>query len=335
MPSGKADWTVEIVDAAGNADHTVAVVGDQVVDLTGAAPGDVLTVQPGGTVAPETVILPPSIQSARPAADTVPVGAIHFSTDTAALVRSDGANWAAYSGAFVPNTLFDANTVLAADTDNTPAAVAAGASTVLARLAAGNIKFASVAEILTLLGVAPYGLGIPGAAVNDWVSPWGVIDGSPAVFAINGRMLFTPLWVPNGFTAISKLGLSVGGGTVGSVVRLGLYSMTATGRPGTCLKDVTVDGTIAWGFQEPTAAVSGLTPNSWVFAATVAQGTPGTQPSVQVMVDTLLPNIGPSWMSGGGCRSWYQDGVTGALPATATPLYDTAGSPPAVSMKLA
>lgn len=33
---------------------TVAIVGDQVVDLSGAADGDVLTVQPDGTVAPET-----------------------------------------------------------------------------------------------------------------------------------------------------------------------------------------------------------------------------------------------------------------------------------------
>ncbi len=52
----------------------------------------------------------------------------------------------------VPKSLYDANTVLAADTNDTPAALTMGASTILARLAAGNIKAASVAEILTLLG---------------------------------------------------------------------------------------------------------------------------------------------------------------------------------------
>ncbi len=55
---------------------------------------------------------------------------------------------------FVPKSLYDANTVLAATTDDTPAAVTMGASTILARLAAGNIKAATPTEIRTLLGVA-------------------------------------------------------------------------------------------------------------------------------------------------------------------------------------
>lgn len=58
----------------------------------------------------------------------------------------------ATADAAVPKALYDANTVLAANSDNTPAALTMGASTILARLAAGNIKAASVAEILTLLG---------------------------------------------------------------------------------------------------------------------------------------------------------------------------------------
>lgn len=51
MPS--ADWKVEIVDSSGEADYSVTVIGDQVVDLTGATDGEVLTVQADGTVAPE------------------------------------------------------------------------------------------------------------------------------------------------------------------------------------------------------------------------------------------------------------------------------------------
>lgn len=54
----------------------------------------------------------------------------------------------------VQESLYDANSVLAATTDNTPAAITMGASTILARLAAGNIKAASVAEIKTLLAIA-------------------------------------------------------------------------------------------------------------------------------------------------------------------------------------
>lgn len=52
MPS--SDWKVEIVDSTGEADYTVAVVGDQVVDLTGASDGDILAVQSDGLVAPES-----------------------------------------------------------------------------------------------------------------------------------------------------------------------------------------------------------------------------------------------------------------------------------------
>ena len=66
----------------------------------------------------------------------------------------------------VLKSLYDAQTVLAAVTDNTPAAVTMAASTILARLASGDIKAATVAEILTLLG-NPYVPGGTDVAVAD------------------------------------------------------------------------------------------------------------------------------------------------------------------------
>ena len=48
---------------------------------------------------------------------------------------------------------YNANTVLKADSNDTPVALTMGASTILARLAAGNIVAATVAEIQALLGV--------------------------------------------------------------------------------------------------------------------------------------------------------------------------------------
>lgn len=62
-----------------------------------------------------------------------------------------GATFGDTDPAAVPKTLYDANSVLAATADDTPVPIAMGASTILARLAAGNIKAASVAEIGTLL----------------------------------------------------------------------------------------------------------------------------------------------------------------------------------------
>ena len=60
----------------------------------------------------------------------------------------------AYEDDVILKTLADANSVLYAVTNDTPAALAMGASTILARLAAGNIVAATPAEILTLLGTS-------------------------------------------------------------------------------------------------------------------------------------------------------------------------------------
>jgi len=60
----------------------------------------------------------------------------------------------AYESDVMLNSVADANSVLYAVSDNTPAALAMAASTIVARLAAGNVVAATVAEILTLLNVA-------------------------------------------------------------------------------------------------------------------------------------------------------------------------------------
>lgn len=61
---------------------------------------------------------------------------------------------------YVAKALFNANTILAANADDTPAAVTIEVQQVLGRITAGNIKGLSVAELLTLLGIA-YGTWIP------------------------------------------------------------------------------------------------------------------------------------------------------------------------------
>lgn len=73
-------------------------------------------------------------------------------TPAGAQSKADAAQAAAIA-ASVSKSLYDANTVLAANSDDTPAAVTMGASTILARLAAGNIKAATPAELKTLLAI--------------------------------------------------------------------------------------------------------------------------------------------------------------------------------------
>ena len=57
------------------------------------------------------------------------------------------------AGEGISEALFDANTILKADSDDTPVALTVGASTFVGRKAAGNISAMSVAEALTLLSV--------------------------------------------------------------------------------------------------------------------------------------------------------------------------------------
>lgn len=70
------------------------------------------------------------------------------SASTAATAAQTTAN------AAVPKALFDANTLLKADTDNTPAALVVPASTFVGRAASGGIAALSVAQAQTLLGVS-------------------------------------------------------------------------------------------------------------------------------------------------------------------------------------
>jgi hypothetical protein len=61
-------------------------------------------------------------------------------------------------GGGVSPTLFDANSILSADVDDTPHALVMAPSTTLARLASGAIKAASVAEMQALLGIGGGGI---------------------------------------------------------------------------------------------------------------------------------------------------------------------------------
>jgi hypothetical protein len=67
------------------------------------------------------------------------------------ILKSNGTNWVESTAAFVPRSLYDAQTILAATTDNTPAAVTVGEQTVVGRLTGGNIKAISTAELAGLL----------------------------------------------------------------------------------------------------------------------------------------------------------------------------------------
>ena len=59
----------------------------------------------------------------------------------------------AYTDDIIESSLFNANTILAADTDDTPAALEVAVQTLVGRITAGNITDLSVAQVQTLLNV--------------------------------------------------------------------------------------------------------------------------------------------------------------------------------------
>ncbi len=238
-----ADFKVELVDADGAPNMKVAVVGDQVVDIDGATPGQVLTIQNDGTVAPEDPfdldamrfkgVIDASANPNYPAASAgdlyrisvagkigggagvnVEVGDLAFAiADNAGGTQAAvGASWSieqanidgavvgpaaavdsqlasfngtsgklikdsglaldvdgtlaansdtkvasqkavkTYADTKVAKSLFDANTVLAADTDDTPAALTVAASRIVGRAATGNIAALTPAQMASTIG---------------------------------------------------------------------------------------------------------------------------------------------------------------------------------------
>jgi len=89
------------------------------------------------------------IQVKRGAVGDIPTlsqSEIGYCTDTDQVFIGDGAaNWE-----FLMHHLFDANTILGADSDNTPTARTIAVQQVVGRITGGNIKGLSVAELQTL-----------------------------------------------------------------------------------------------------------------------------------------------------------------------------------------
>jgi hypothetical protein len=113
-----------------------------------------------GGLGPVPVVMPPSTALMRAATGDIFAGTgadlaalIGSVSGTDSVARAAAAAAQATADAAVPSALFDANTVLTADADNTPHALAAAPSTILLRGASGNIKWGTAAEAKALLGL--------------------------------------------------------------------------------------------------------------------------------------------------------------------------------------
>lgn len=154
----RADMTVQIVD---HADTKVQIVGDKVVDLSGASPGDVLVVQPDGSLAPAAPAAGVTDHGAltgladddHPQYTTTAEATTIADTEAAAAVATHAAAADPHTG-YLKEADYDANTILKADSDNTPTALTVAASTVVGRKASGSIVAMTMAELKSLLALA-------------------------------------------------------------------------------------------------------------------------------------------------------------------------------------
>lgn len=144
---------------------------------------------------------------------------------------------------------------------------------------------------------------------------------SPTVSGLSGALLTeaklvaTPIWLPESVT-IDRIGVNVTvGGTVGAVIRFGLYRDSGYGYPGALLVDAGTVAATTSGDKEASLSqaidTAGL---YWMVCA--AQGTPATP--AQVRIATSLPSplqtsftTSPSASVVGG---YSVAGVTAALP---------------------
>lgn len=146
-----ADGQTPLSHAHSGADITSGTVADARIDAAIARDSEVTSAVAAEATARDAAIA----VHVTDTSDAHDASAVSFSptgTIAATDVQAAIAEVASEAGG-ISATLFDANTILKADTDDTPAALTMGASTILARLAAGSITAATPAELRTLLDV--------------------------------------------------------------------------------------------------------------------------------------------------------------------------------------
>lgn len=139
-----------------------------------------------------------------------------------------------------------------------------------------------------------------------------------------GLVLYGAFWNPHEQT-ISDLGIYVStAAPAGGLLRLGLYSPHANGyQPGALIVDAgTVDSTTTG--AKVVTGLSAVLPEGLIFLATGVQGTGTGACSMYAGPGVLLSTSASP--SSGAEANYYQAGVTGALPSTATPSGSLSGS---------
>lgn len=200
--------------------------------------------------------------------------------------------------------------------------------------AKGDLLVGTANDAAARLGVGSNGQLLVSDPTQAAGVRWGSIAGAPAQFLVSGRYIATPntafstgapaqglcyaviLAVANSGT-LDRIGIEVTViGQTGSVVRLGIFSDTGLGLPGSVLLDAGVVAADTIGVKELTISQP-LGPGIYWLSAT-PQLCPTTPPTLRTMTGpgVTISDTSAANMSSPGSRNGYQKtGITGALPA--------------------
>lgn len=202
--------------------------------------------------------------------------------------------------------------------------VSLAASTILARLAAGDVVAATTAQIKTLLALAISDTSGLQAALDDRVPTilapatglYLTRGGTPlTLLLVNGTLVLTPYWLPGD---VDQIAINVTGAATaasGATVRFVVYADTGSYAPDVASAPL-VDAVAAQTVDttgDKTATVT-LTGARWVWAGCVGQGAPATHATVRSIGAVTEAIMLPIVPGGSTAPSHAYTGLTGAIP---------------------
>jgi hypothetical protein len=144
------------------------------------------------------------------------------------------------------------------------------------------------------------------------------------------RLLFIPIIVRQSVT-VDQIGINVGVAEAGSLVRLGLYE-NVDGVLGDLIVDAgTVDGSTT---GNKTITISETLDAGLVWGAAVFQNSTTTLAVPHGLDSGLVKVFGNSPSGASNVPTGFQDGVSGALPATPTPVFADQRRAPQIGLRV-